>query len=38
MKSMGIKVPGIADQISNITLPLDGWDACERLLKSHGAR
>jgi hypothetical protein len=38
MKSMGIKLPGIVDQMSNVTLPLEGWDACELRLKAHGAR
>jgi hypothetical protein len=35
MKSMGVKLPG---QMSNVSLPIEGWDACERLLKAHGAR
>jgi hypothetical protein len=38
MKSMGVKLPGLMDQLTNITLPEEGWDACERLLKAHGAR
>lgn len=38
MKSMGVNVPGLADQLSNVTLPTEGWDACERLLKARGAR
>jgi hypothetical protein len=38
MKSMGMKIPGLASQLANITLPTQGWDACERLLKAHGAR
>jgi ankyrin repeat protein len=38
MKSLGGKVPGLAEQMSRVKLPMDGWDACERLLKSSGAR
>ncbi len=38
MRSMGMKLPGLVDQLSNVTLPLEGWDACELLLKAHGAR
>ena len=40
MNSMGVKVPGIDKQLpveqllSSITLPTEGWDACERLLKA----
>ncbi len=37
-KSMGIKIPGLTGPISNIVLPTAGWDACEKLLKEHGAR
>jgi hypothetical protein len=35
MKSMGMNLP---QQMSNLSLSLEGWDACERLLKEHGAR
>jgi hypothetical protein len=38
MKSMGLRAPAIMDQVSQIRLPLEGWDACERLLKEQGAR
>jgi hypothetical protein len=38
VKSMGVKLPGLAEQLSNVTLPTEGWDACERLLKAKGAR
>jgi hypothetical protein len=38
MKSMGMNLPGLVDQLSNVTLPVEGWDACERLLKARGAR
>jgi Ankyrin repeats (many copies) len=38
MKSMGMKLPGLIDQLSNVTLPTEGWDACERLLKARMAR
>jgi hypothetical protein len=34
-KSMGVKVPR---QMSNVSLPKEGWDACQRLLKARGAR
>jgi ankyrin repeat protein len=35
LKAMGMKLPA---QFSNIPLPTEGWDACERLLKAHGAQ
>jgi ankyrin repeat protein len=38
MKSLGIKLPGQFEQISKVTLPTEGWDACERLLKARGAK
>jgi hypothetical protein len=38
MESMGIKIPGIVAQMSNMTLPTEGWDACERVLRAHGAK
>src|SRR5262249_26098428 len=38
MKSMGMNHPGLAGQMANMKLPGEGWDACERLLKAHGAR
>lgn len=38
MKSMGMRAPGLVDKLSNITLPTEGWDACERLLKARLAR
>jgi hypothetical protein len=37
MKSMGMKVPGLVEQLAKTRLPTEGWDACERLLKQHGA-
>ncbi len=37
-KSMGLKLPGIAAQISGFVAPTQGWDACEKLLKERGAR
>jgi hypothetical protein len=37
MKSMGMKVPGLVDQLATTVLPTEGWDACERLLKEQGA-
>jgi hypothetical protein len=43
MKTMGVKLPGfseqgLAEQLSRFTLPTEGWDACERLLKAKGAK
>jgi hypothetical protein len=38
MKTMGVKLPGLVDQLSSVTMPVEGWDACERLLKERGAR
>jgi hypothetical protein len=38
MKSMGGKFRGLVEQMSNVTLPTEGWDACEKLLRSKGAR
>ncbi len=35
MRSMGMNLP---QQFANVSLPTEGWDACERLLKEHGAR
>jgi hypothetical protein len=37
LKTLGMKLPGLVDQLSPAALPTAGWDACERLLKSHGA-
>jgi hypothetical protein len=34
MKSMGMNLP---PQLADVSLPVEGWDACERLLKAHGA-
>ncbi len=34
MKSMGMRMP---PQMANVSLPTQGWEACERLLKSRGA-
>jgi hypothetical protein len=34
-KSMGVKVPR---QMSSISLPVEGWDACERLLRARGVQ
>ena len=33
-ESMGVRVPR---QMANLSLPKEGWDACERLLKARGA-
>jgi hypothetical protein len=38
MKSMGMNLPGLVDQLSKVTMPTEGWNECERLLKAHGAR
>jgi ankyrin repeat protein len=35
MKSMGMTLPG---PLSNVSLPIEGWDACERLLTAHEAQ
>ena len=42
MKSLGLKVPGLGGTsveklMAQAKLPTEGWDACERLLKAHGA-
>ncbi len=34
MKSMGLRLPA---HLANVSLPTEGWDACEQLLKEHGA-
>jgi hypothetical protein len=34
LKSMGVVFPW---KMSNVSLPIAGWDACERLPKAHGA-
>jgi hypothetical protein len=33
MQAMGMKLPGIGEQLASVRLPAEGWDACERLLK-----
>ncbi|HJS07201.1 MAG TPA: ankyrin repeat domain-containing protein [Pirellulales bacterium] len=38
MKSLGPQVAGIFDQLSKLSLPTEGWDRCEQILKAHGAR
>jgi hypothetical protein len=38
MKSMGSKVAGLTDRMPMAHLPLEGWKACEQILKSHGAQ
>jgi hypothetical protein len=37
MKSMGMKVPAVLEKLSQAKVPTDRYDACEQLLKSHGA-
>jgi hypothetical protein len=32
-----VKVPGLVDRLSQVKLPIEGWNACEELLKSRGA-
>jgi hypothetical protein len=34
MKAIGMNVPR---HMANVSLPAEGWDACERLLQAHGA-
>lgn len=38
MKAMGVKLPDVLDQLAKTAMPTEGWNACERLLKAHGAR
>jgi len=38
MEAMGLRRPGLAIPSVTEHLPTQGWDACERLLKAHGAR
>jgi hypothetical protein len=38
MESMGMNRPGLVGQLPDLKLVVEGWDACERLLKAHGAR
>jgi hypothetical protein len=37
MKSMGVKMPGNFEKLAQIKLPVEGWAACEKLLKERGA-
>jgi hypothetical protein len=37
LKSMGVTHPGIAGHLAKVKLPVEGWEACERLLREHGA-
>jgi hypothetical protein len=34
MKSLGASIPGLAEQMSKLVLPTEGWDACEKLLRA----
>jgi hypothetical protein len=36
-QSMGWKLPPVFGHLANVALPTEGWDACEKLLKNHGA-
>ena len=38
MKAMGIKLPGLVDQLAKVALPTEGWDACEQLLNAQITR
>jgi hypothetical protein len=38
MKSMGVKIPGLTDRLSMPPLPIEGWNACEAILKAHAAQ
>jgi hypothetical protein len=33
-----MKLPSLVDQLKKVTLPTEGWTACEQLLKQCGAR
>jgi hypothetical protein len=35
MRSMGFSPPAMLDQLSSVQLPMEGWDACEQLLKAR---
>jgi hypothetical protein len=35
IKSMGMKLP---EQISKLSLTIEDWDGCDRLLTAHGAQ
>ena len=37
MTSMGMQVPRLVEQLSDLKLPTEGWDDCERLLTAQGA-
>ena len=38
MKTMGDEAPAIFERMSQTKLPIEGWDACEGILKAHGAQ
>jgi len=38
MKSMGVKIPGLTDRLSMPPLPIEGWNACEAILKAHATQ
>ena len=37
IKLMRAQLPGLSDQLLNLELPVDGWNACVILLRKHGA-
>jgi hypothetical protein len=37
MKALGAKVPEAVQRFTQSKLPLEGWNACERLLREAGA-
>jgi hypothetical protein len=37
MKALGANVPDVLQRIAQSKLPLEGWNACERLLREAGA-
>lgn len=36
MQSLGLKLPIAVDSMTSADLPTEGWDTCERILRSHG--
>jgi ankyrin repeat protein len=38
MKSMGLASQPLLEQLSNLKLPTEGWDACEQLLQARGTQ
>jgi hypothetical protein len=38
LDAMGHKIPGLVDQLSSVSLPKEGWDRCDQVLKARGAK